>query len=69
LTLHGVTRLLTLMDNSLKCIRPPVLKRDYCGADASGNFNRDDLGLSADKEYGFKMNVDLHIQVEAIAQP
>ena len=69
LTLHGVTRPLTLAVNSLKCIPHPMLKRDYCGADASGSFNRDDFGLSAGKEYGFKMNVDLRIQVEAIAQP
>ena len=46
-----------------------MLKRDYCGADASGSFNRDDVGLCAGKENGFKMNVELRIQVEAIAQP
>jgi polyisoprenoid-binding protein YceI len=67
LTLHGVTRPLTLAVASLKCIQHPMLKRDYCGADASGSFNRDDFGLGAGKEYGFKMNVDLRIQVEAIA--
>ena len=69
LMLHGVTRPLTLTVHSLKCITHPMLKRDYCGADASGSFNRDDFGLAAGKEYGFKMNVDLRIQVEAIAQP
>lgn len=69
LTLHGVTRPLTLAIHSLKCIQHPLLKRDYCGADASGSFNRDDFGLDAGKDYGFKMNVDLRIQVEAIAQP
>ena len=69
LTLHGVTRPLTLAVNSLKCIQHPMLKRDYCGADASGSFNRDDFGLGMGKEYGFKMNVDLRVQVEAIAQP
>jgi polyisoprenoid-binding protein YceI len=69
LTLHGVTRPLTLTIHSLKCIPHPMLKRDYCGADASGSFNRDDFGLGAGKDYGFKMNVDLRIQVEAIAQP
>ncbi len=68
LTMHGVTRPLTLKINSLKCIQHPMLKRDYCGADASGSFNREDFGLTAGKEYGFKMNVDLRIQVEAIAQ-
>ena len=69
LTLHGVTRPLTLVVHSLKCVPHPMLKRDYCGADASGSFNRDDFGLGAGKDYGFKMNVDLRIQVEAIAQP
>jgi polyisoprenoid-binding protein YceI len=69
LTLHGVTRPLTLVVHSLKCITHPMLKRDYCGADASGSFNRDDFGLDAGKAYGFTMNVDLRIQVEAIAQP
>ena len=69
LTLHGVTRPLTLTVHSLKCIQHPMLKRDYCGADASGSFNRDEFGLGAGKDYGFRMNVDLRIQVEAIAQP
>lgn len=69
LTLHGVTRPLTLTVNALKCLPHPMLKRDYCGADASGSFNRDDFGLGAGKDYGFKMNVDLRIQVEAIARP
>jgi len=66
-TLHGVTRPLTLKIHSLKCVPHPMLKRDYCGADASGSFNRDDFGLGAGKDYGFKMSVDLRIQVEAIA--
>ena len=69
LTLRGVTRPLTLKVHSLKCIQHPMLKRDCCGADASGSFNRDDFGLGAGKDHGFKLNVDLRIQVEAIAQP
>lgn len=68
LTMHGVTRPLTLKVNSLKCIPHPMFKRDYCGADASGSFDREAFGLSAGKDYGFSMNVDLRIQVEAIAQ-
>ena len=67
LTLHGVTKPLTLKIHSLKCVPHPMLKRDYCGADASGSFNRDDFGLGAGKDYGFRMEVDLRIQVEAIA--
>lgn len=69
LTLHGVTKPLTLKIHSLKCVPHPMLKRDYCGADASGSFNREDFGLAAGKDYGFRMDVDLRIQVEAIANP
>ena len=35
----------TLTVHSLKCIQHPMLKRNYCGADATGSFNRDDFGL------------------------
>lgn len=68
LTLHGVTKPLTLKINALKCVPHPMLKRDYCGADAIGSFNREDFGLAAGKDWGFKMDVDLRIQVEAIAE-
>jgi polyisoprenoid-binding protein YceI len=68
LTLHGVTKPLTLKIHLLKCIPHPMLKRDYCGADASGSFSREDFGLGAGKEWGFKMDVDLRIQAEAIAE-
>jgi polyisoprenoid-binding protein YceI len=44
-----------------------MLKRELCGADASGTFNRDAFGLSAGKDYGFNMDVALRIQVEAVA--
>ena len=42
--------------------------RDLCGADASGSFNREDFGLGAGKDWGFKMDVQLRIQVEAVAK-
>lgn len=67
LTLHGVTRPLNLQIKQFKCIPHPMLKRELCGADAYGSFKRDEFGLSAGKEYGFKMDVDLRIQVEAVA--
>jgi polyisoprenoid-binding protein YceI len=67
LTLHGVTKPMTLNIDLLKCIPHPMLKREMCGADASGTFNRDDFGLGMGKEYGFKMDVALRIQVEAVA--
>lgn len=67
LTLHGVTRPLTLRIRSFKCMPHPVLKREVCGADALAAFERDDFGMDAGKDYGFDMTVTLRIQVEAIA--
>jgi polyisoprenoid-binding protein YceI len=66
LTLHGVTRPVELKINSFKCIPHPMLKREVCGADALATFNREEFGLAAGKDYGFKMDVTLRIQVEAV---
>lgn len=68
LTLHGKTRPMALTIHHIKCIQHPMLKRDFCGADASGSFNRDEFGLGAGKDWGFNMNVTLRIQVEAVAK-
>lgn len=68
LTLNGRTRPLTLTVHHIKCIPHPLHKRDLCGADASGSFNREDFGLAAGKDWGFKMEVNLRIQVEAVAK-
>jgi polyisoprenoid-binding protein YceI len=68
-TLHGVTRPLTLKVLTFKCAPHPVFKREVCGADAEGSFQRDEFGMAAGKEYGFDMTVKLRIQVEAIAEP
>ena len=67
LTLHGVTRPLTLKINSFKCMPHPMLKREVCGADALASFKRDAFGMDAGKDHGFSMDVTLRIQVEAIA--
>jgi polyisoprenoid-binding protein YceI len=67
LTLHGITRPVVLKINALKCIAHPMLKRELCGADAVATFNRDEFGLDAGKDYGFRMDVTLRIQVEAVA--
>jgi polyisoprenoid-binding protein YceI len=67
LTLNGQTQPVTLSIHRFKCVPHPMLKRELCGADASGTFNRDAFGLSAGKDYGFNMDVALRIQVEAIA--
>jgi len=67
LTLNGQTHPVTLSIHRFKCVPHPMLKRELCGADASGSFNRDAFGLSAGKDYGFNMDVALRIQVEAVA--
>lgn len=66
LTLHGVTKPVVLKINSFKCMPHPMIKRDWCGADAVATFNRDEFGLAAGKDWGFKMDVTLRIQVEAV---
>lgn len=65
LTLHGVTKPLTLTINKFKCIMHPMLKKEVCGADASAEFKRTDYGIS----YGtprFAPEVKLQIEVEAL---
>jgi polyisoprenoid-binding protein YceI len=69
LSLNGITKPVTLKINSLKCTVHPIVKRELCGADAVGTFNRDEFGLSAGKDYGFKMEVTLRIQAEALQAP
>lgn len=66
LTLHGVTKPVTLTLNSFKCMPHPLYKRDWCGADAITTINRADFGIDAGRDYGFKMDVVLRIQVEAV---
>jgi polyisoprenoid-binding protein YceI len=68
LTMRGVTRPVPIEIHSFRCIPHPMLRtRELCGADATASFQRDAFGLDAGKAYGFKMNVDLRIQVEALA--
>jgi polyisoprenoid-binding protein YceI len=67
LTLHGVTRPLTLTIESFKCIKEhPLLKGETCGADASATLDRSDFGITVGKKYGYMMDVTLRIQVEAL---
>jgi polyisoprenoid-binding protein YceI len=66
LTLHGVTKPVTLTINTFKCFEHPMLKKQVCGADASGTFNRADFGVNYGQQYGFKQDVLLRIQVEGI---
>jgi polyisoprenoid-binding protein YceI len=66
LTLHGVTKPVTLTINTFKCFENPMSKKQVCGADASGTFNRADFGVNYGQQYGFKQDVLLRIQVEGI---
>ena len=70
LTMHGVTRPLTLAIDRFKCIPDFMLKpRLRCGADALGTFQRDAFGLDGGKSFGMDMEVTLRIQVEAVQDP
>ena len=64
LTMHGMTKPLTLTINSFLCKPNPMSKKEVCGADASATFNRSDFGVSFGDKYGFKQEVKLMIQVE-----
>ena len=67
LTLRGVTRPVALEIRSFKCMPHPLHQRELCGADAFATIRRDEFGMSAGKDYGFDMAVELRIQVEAVA--
>jgi polyisoprenoid-binding protein YceI len=65
MTLLGVSKPLNLQIHSFKCIQHPMLKREVCGADASGGFKRSDFGM----KYGLPAHGDdmkVAIQIEAI---
>lgn len=66
LTLHGVSKPVKLEIKEFKCIQHPMLKREACGADAVAQFSRADFGIDYGAKYGFKQDVKLAIQVEAV---
>ena len=65
LTLHGVTKPVTLTLTSFKCMQHPMKKSEFCGANAHADINREDFGVNWGKAFGFGMKVSLDIQVEA----
>jgi polyisoprenoid-binding protein YceI len=65
LTLHGVTRPVTLTIRSFKCMPHPMKKKEFCGADAAATINREDFGMAWGKTFGFRMETKLQIQIEA----
>ena len=66
LTLHGITKPVTLTVNQFLCKISPMSKKEVCGADASTSFKRSDFGITFGQAYGFRMDVKLAIQVEGI---
>jgi len=64
LTMHGVTKPVTLMIDSFQCKPNPMTKKEVCGADATANLNRADFGVNFGDKFGFKQEVKLLIQVE-----
>ncbi len=66
LTMHGVTKPVTLKLNSFMCKPNPMTKKETCGADAWAMINREDFGVTYGKNFGFKMDVKLLISVEAV---
>jgi polyisoprenoid-binding protein YceI len=64
LTMHGVTKPVTLVIDSFKCMQNPMSKKEVCGANATATFSRADFGVNFGDKYGFKQEVKLQIQVE-----
>jgi polyisoprenoid-binding protein YceI len=64
LTMHGITKPVTLKIDSFKCMQNPMSKKEVCGADASAILNRADFGVNYGDKFGFKQEVKLQIQVE-----
>ncbi len=64
LTMHGVTKPVTLKIDSFKCMQNPMSKKEVCGADASATLNRAEFGVNFGEKLGFKQEVKLQIQVE-----
>jgi polyisoprenoid-binding protein YceI len=67
LSLHGVTRPVTLVINRFAC-RPGMGGVLTCGGDASTSFNRADFGIAFGVAGGFDPLTHLLIQVEAAQQ-
>jgi len=64
LTLHGVTKPLTLTINNLKCAPHPMRKVEDCGAEVTGTLKRSDFGIGRFAPM-VSDEVKLTIQVEA----
>ena len=65
LTLRGVTKPLKLKINSFNCMPHPFYKKRACGADAEGELNRADYGMTQYTDGGMGI-IKLRIQAEAL---
>ena len=63
LSLLAATQAVRLKINSFNCMTHPLSRREVCGADAEGDFNRADFGM---KQYREGEKIHLRIQVEGI---
>lgn len=66
LTLKGVTRPVVLRIGSFICRKHPMHGKEVCGADASATIDRAAFGITYGKSFGFDMQTELAIQVEAV---
>lgn len=67
LTMHGVTRPVTLDVANFHCATHPMLQVPACGADASVTIKRSDWGLTKWINYNVSDEVKLELEVEAQA--
>jgi polyisoprenoid-binding protein YceI len=63
LSLLAVTKPVRLKIHSFNCMTHPLFRREVCGADAEGDFNRADFGM---KQYSQGEMIHLRIQVEGM---
>lgn len=66
LTLNGVTKPLNLQIDSFKCMKSYIYKRQVCGVNVFGSFNRADFGVNVNLELGFRPEIKLAIQAEGL---
>ena len=65
LTLRGVTKPLVLKINSFKCMEHPFYKKEACGADAEGDVDRAQFGMTKYTDNGMGI-IHMRIQVEGL---
>ena len=65
LTLHGVTKPVTLTFNHFNCYTNAMLKREVCGGDLSATIKRSEFGIKYGAPFPVADDVKLQIEVEA----